>query len=76
VAKQAFSGEGIRPANFDLVIGGALCAVGLALLFIGLPSKGGVSPRFLQFAAATVLYPPLIMIFLVLGTAKIIAALF
>jgi hypothetical protein len=62
--------------NFDLVIGGALCAVGLALLFIGLPRNGGVSPRFLQFAAATILYPPLVMVFLVLGTAEIISALF
>ena len=66
----------MRPVNFDLVIGAALCAVGLVLLFIGLPRKGGVSPRFLQFGAATVLYPPLIMVFLVLGTAEIIAALF
>ena len=61
--------------NFDLVIGLTLLAIFAVLLFIGLPSKGDVSPRFLQFDAAMVIYPPFLMIFLVSGMAELITAL-
>ena len=59
----------------DLIIGIVAIGIGLALTVIGLP-RGGVSPRFLQFEAAAVLYPPVIMIFLVLGAAKVLGVLF
>jgi len=32
--------------NFDLVMGLALLAIFVVLLFVGLPNKDGVSPRF------------------------------
>jgi|BarGraIncu00222A_1022003.scaffolds.fasta_scaffold616058_1 hypothetical protein len=60
--------------NHDLAIGLALSAVGMDLLFLGMP-KQGVSPRFLQFDAAIVLYTPLILMFLAAGAAEIITAL-
>jgi hypothetical protein len=59
----------------DLIIGIVAIAIGLVLVVIGLP-RGGASPRFLQFEAAMVLYPPVIMIFLVLGAAKVLGVLF
>ncbi len=61
--------------NFDLVIGLTLLVIFAVLLFVGLPSKDGVSPRFLQFRAAVVLYPPFLMIFLVGGVAEVLTAL-
>jgi hypothetical protein len=48
----------------ELLIGATLLVIAAGLIFIGLPNKDGVSPRFLQFEAALVLYPPVIMIFL------------
>lgn len=47
----------------ELLVGAILLAVAAVLIFIGLPNKSGVSPRFLQFEAALVLYPPLVMAF-------------
>ena len=59
----------------ELWIGVVLLVIAAGLIFIGLPDKDGVSPRFLRFEAAVVLYPPLVMIFLVGGAAELIAAL-
>ena len=59
----------------DLVIGLTLFAVGVVLFVIGLPKKGG-RPQFMEKHAAPMLYPPLVLIFLVSGLAEIISALF
>ena len=61
--------------NSDLVIGLTLLAIFAVLLFVGSPSKGGASPRFLQFEAAMVLYPPFLMVFFVGGSAEVLKAL-
>ena len=58
----------------ELWIGVVLLVIAAGLIFIGLPDKDGVSPRFLRFDAALVVYPPFIMIFLVGGVAELIAA--
>ena len=58
----------------ELWIGVILLVIAAGLIFIGLPDKDGVSPRFLRFDAALVLYPPVIMIFLVGGVAELITA--
>ena len=58
--------------NFDLMIGLLLFVIFAVLLLVGLPSKSGVSPGFLQFEAALVLYPPFLMVFLVGGAAEIL----
>ena len=49
-----------------------LFAVGVLLIFIGIP---GIVRRFLRFDAALVLYPPLALTFLAFGTAFILRAL-
>lgn len=59
----------------DLLIGVLLLAVAAALLFIGLPNESGVSPRFLRFEAATVLYPPVVMVFAAAGIAELVTGL-
>lgn len=58
----------------DLILGIGGVGIGLLLFVLGLP-RDGVSPRVLQFDAATVVYPPLIMIFLALGAANLLSVL-
>jgi hypothetical protein len=60
---------------FEGIAGGVvLFAVGVLLIFIGMP-KHGVTPRFLRFDAALVLYPALVITFLAFGTALVLRAL-
>ena len=61
--------------NKDILIGVVLLAIAAGLIFIGLPNRAGVSPRFLQFDAALVLFPPLVLVFLAGGVAELIAGL-
>ena len=58
--------------NSDILIGGVMLIIGGALIFIGLPNKAGVSPRFLQFDASLVLYPPLVLLFIAGGFVELI----
>jgi hypothetical protein len=59
--------------NEDILIGIVLLAIGGGLIFIGLPSKAGVSPRFLRFNLSLVLYPPVVLVLLAGGFAELIA---
>jgi len=59
----------------DLIIGLTLLAVGVILFVVGLPKKSG-RPQFMELHAAPMLYPPLVLIFLISGLAEIITALF
>ena len=61
--------------NQDILFGALLLAVAATLFFIGLPNKSGVSPRFLRFEAAIVLYPPVVLVFLAAGVAELITGL-
>jgi len=58
----------------ELLIGSISLGIAACLIFFGLPNKDGVSSRLLQFEAALVLYPPLIMLFFVWGVAELMAA--
>jgi hypothetical protein len=57
-----------------ITIGVVMVAVGVLLVFIGMP-KHGVTPRFMRFDAAMVVYPPLVLTFLAFGTALILRSL-
>ena len=58
--------------NQDLLIGTLSLVVAAILMFVGLPDKKGVSPRFLRFEASLVLYPPLVLVFFAAGFAELI----
>lgn len=62
-------------AMSQLAIGVALVLAAIVLIFIGMPNRAGQHPRFLQFEASLVLYPPVILVLLAVGTAEIISAL-
>jgi hypothetical protein len=57
-----------------ITLGVVLFAVGVLLIFIGMP-RHGVTPRFLRFDAAMVIYPAVIITFLAVGTALVLRAL-
>ena len=59
----------------DIIIGLILFAVGVVLFAIGLPKKSG-RPQFMELHVTAMLYPPLVLIFLISGLAEIITALF
>ena len=53
----------------------AICfTVASVLLFVAMPDRHGVSPRFLRFETAPILYPPVVLVFLAIGAANLIAA--
>ena len=56
--------------NYHLLIGSLLLAIACVLVFIGMPNKSGQHPRFLQFEASMVLYPPVILVFFAMGAAR------
>jgi hypothetical protein len=59
----------------DVVIGTVLLAIGATFVFVALPDKNLESPRFLRFHSATVIFPPLVLTFLVGGGAELLTGL-
>lgn len=59
--------------NFS--IGLVLVCVAAGLIFVGMPDKNHVSPRFLRFGAALVLYPPVVLVVLSFGIAEVFYSL-
>lgn len=57
----------------DISMGVGLFAVGVVLIFIGMP-KHGVTPRYLRFDAALVIYPAIVLVFLAMGVAMTLRA--
>lgn len=55
----------------DISLGLVLFAIGVLLIFIGMP-KNGVTPRYLRFEAALVIYPAVVLTFLVFGVAMMV----
>jgi nitrogen fixation-related uncharacterized protein len=51
----------------DLIIGIAALALAIGLLAIAWPNKYGETRRFLQFRAAPMIYPPVVLIFFAVG---------
>ena len=62
--------------NENIILGAVLLIIAGALIFVALPDKDHESPRFLQFHAATVIYPPFVLLFLVSGATALIMGLF
>jgi hypothetical protein len=56
-----------------LLIGLFAIATGFGLLMLGLPNRRGESPRFLQGSSLTILYAPVVLVFVVVGIAELIA---
>ena len=55
----------------DISLGLVLFAIGVFLIFIGMPTNG-VTPRYLRFEAALVIYPAVVLTFLVFGVAMMV----
>lgn len=59
----------------NLFIGIALMSLAAALVYLGMPDKSHISPRFLRFGPALVLYPPDVLVVLSFGAAEVIYSL-
>jgi hypothetical protein len=57
-----------------VLIGLLALATGFGLLMLGLPNRRGERPRFLQGSRLPILYPPVVMVFLIVGIAELTAA--
>ncbi len=57
-------------------IGVLLFILAASLIYLGLPDKDLISPRFLRFNSALVLYPPIILIALAFSAAELTYAVF
>jgi hypothetical protein len=53
----------------------AMLVIAFVLIWVGRPNKAGVHPRFLQFNAALVLYPPIILAFFAMGVAAVFSSI-
>jgi hypothetical protein len=63
------------PMGSDILVGTASIALAVVLLWIGLPNKNGVTPRFLRFEIAPLVYPPLILAIFAFGAANLVSAI-
>jgi hypothetical protein len=56
----------------ELLIGIAALGAAIGLLIVALPKRQGESPRFLQFYAAPMIYPAVVLIVFALAAAQLI----
>ena len=59
----------------NILVGTTLIAVAVVLLWIGMPDKNGITPRFLRFEIAPLIYPPLILAIFAIGAANLLSAI-
>jgi hypothetical protein len=60
----------------EVVIGIVSLVLGFALLWFGMPNKIGENPRFLRNGLMEMVYPAVVLIFIVFGVAELLAAWF
>ena len=59
----------------SIELGIAMLVGAVLLIWFGLPNRNGVHRRFLRFSAAQVIYPPVILALIALGSAALISHL-
>jgi hypothetical protein len=57
-------------------IGIGALVLGFALVWFGMPNKAGENPRFLRGQLMQMLYPAIVMVFIVIGIAELLVASF
>jgi hypothetical protein len=58
-----------------LLVGTVFLALAAVLLWIGIPVGNGISPPFLRFEIAPLIYPPLVLAIFAIGAANLISAI-
>ncbi|MGB6316452.1 MAG: hypothetical protein WBG13_28440 [Pseudolabrys sp.] len=56
-------------SEFIIGIGGLV--IGLAMLWFGMPNKGGENPRFFSLGFVQMVYPAIVLLFFVIGVAEL-----
>ena len=60
----------------ELSVGFGMLVAGFALLWLAMPTKFGDSPRFLRNQFVQMIYPAIVLTFMVLGVAELLMASF
>jgi hypothetical protein len=60
----------------DLAIGIGALVVGFLMIWFGKPNKAGESPRLLRLGFMQMIYPAVVLMFVVTGTAELLKALY
>ena len=60
----------------DIVIGTGALAVGVAMIWFAMPHKGGENPRFLRLGFMQMIYPAIVLMFIVIGAVELLKASF
>jgi len=58
----------------ELVIGICGLVIGLAMLWFGMPNRGGENPRFLRLGFVQMFYPAIVLLFFVIAAAELLKA--
>ncbi len=59
----------------DLAIAIGALVVGFAMIWFGMPNKAGESPRLLRLGFMQMIYPAVVLMFVVTGVAELLKAL-
>jgi hypothetical protein len=60
----------------ELVLGIGALVVGIAMIWFGMPNKAAESPRLLRSGFMQMIYPAVVLIFVVVGIAELLKALY
>jgi hypothetical protein len=60
----------------ELVIGIGALVVGFAMIWFGMPNKADESPRLLRLGFMQMIYPAVVLMFVVTGVAELLKALY
>jgi hypothetical protein len=58
----------------EIVIGIGAFVVGIALIWFGKPNKAGENPRLLRMGFMQMIYPAIVLTFVVIGVAELLQA--
>jgi len=56
----------------EIVIGIGALAIGVVLIWFGMPNKAGENPRFLRVGFMQMIYPAAVLTFVVIGVAELL----
>jgi hypothetical protein len=58
----------------DIIIGIGALVVGFGMVWLGRPNKAGENPRFLRWGFMQMIYPAIVLMFVVVGVTELLKA--
>jgi hypothetical protein len=73
-ARPVLLGEAAMDLASDIVIGTGALVIGIAMVWFGMPNKAGENPRLLRIGFMQMIYPAVVLMFVVTGVAELLKA--